>query len=119
MGRRLHANQESWGAHRGEGKDEGIKEKEEKSADFNTAICSGRVSHAASKVFPFSNVSFFFCLFIDPHLSFFLVFSFFCNQIRCTFPSVDGVHVLYHILVYCTGNFKAAEKLLSNLLFSQ
>lgn len=67
----------------------------------------------------FQTFPFFFCLFIDPHLSFFLVFSFFCNQIRCTFPSVDGVHVLYHILVYCTGNFKAAEKLLSNLLFSQ
>lgn len=120
MGRRLHANQESWGAHRGEGKDEGIKEKEEKSADFNTAICSGRVSHAASKVFPFSNVSFFFFVFSLILISaFFLVFSFFCNQIRCTFPSVDGVHVLYPILVYCTGNFKASEKLLSNLLFSQ
>lgn len=67
----------------------------------------------------FRTFPFFFVFSLILISAFFLVFSFFYNQIRCTFPSVDGVHVLYHILVYCTGNFKAAEKLLSNLLFSQ
>lgn len=109
MGRRLHANQESWGAHRGEGKDEGIKEEE--SADFNTALCFGRVSHAPSKVFPFLNISFFvFSLIL---ISAFLVFSFFffvAVKFRFVFPSVDLVHVLYPVLVYCTGTFKASEK---------